>query len=113
MEPSIKYIDKLQDVAWSSPMTRGKPALSPQSQWRFFLISLILVDLAMIGIGFWFAHVVRFNSFLPIFRLEVAAATPFYRGISLALIPLWLGVFTASGLYHRRIGTRCIPCGNQ
>jgi exopolysaccharide biosynthesis polyprenyl glycosylphosphotransferase len=102
VEPSIKYIDKLQDVAWSSPMTRDKLALSPQSQWLLLLISLILIDLVMIGIGFWFAHLIRFQSYLPIFRLEVAPATPFYRGISMALIPVWLGVFTASGLYHRR-----------
>lgn len=102
MEPSVNSIDNALDPGHGLRVERAAQIVSPRSQWQIFTVVLLLVDVLMIGLGFWIAHLVRFNTYLPIFQLDAPPSLPFYRTVSLTLIPLWLAIFALSGLYQRR-----------
>ncbi len=71
------------------------------AEWPLYILSLILNDLAMLGLAFRFAYFIRFEVSIPIFRLDVVPSVPFYQDIIVILIPVWIGIFVLSGLYYR------------
>lgn len=81
---------------------RSKPGLqiTPQSQRRLFLGTLVLADAAMLGLAFWLAYWVRFYSNLPFFDLEVVPSLPYYSAVSIALTGMWITCFWVFRLYE-------------
>jgi exopolysaccharide biosynthesis polyprenyl glycosylphosphotransferase len=77
--------------------------MSPQLQWRAFIVCLIAVDALTVGLAFWLAYIFRFNLSLSFFQLDVTPSLAFYRNLTtLFLIPLWLVVFAVIGLYRKQ-----------
>ncbi|MFN2196641.1 MAG: hypothetical protein ACK2UW_11030, partial [Anaerolineales bacterium] len=70
-------------------------------QWRLFTIALIINDTFMTAIAFRLAYLVRFEAGLPIFQLDVVPSLNYYQSLVSVLIPVWIVIFTAFGLYNR------------
>ncbi len=70
-------------------------------QWWAYIALLLVTDFIMVGLGFRLAYIIRFNLFLPIFNLEIVPLLSYYQGLSLTLIPIWIVLFSLSGLYSR------------
>lgn len=71
-------------------------------QWRLFIVALVLNDVFMTAIAFRLAYLVRFESGLPIFQLDVAPSLDFYQNLVSVLIPVWVIIFAVFGLYNRQ-----------
>jgi exopolysaccharide biosynthesis polyprenyl glycosylphosphotransferase len=76
------------------------------AQWRMFRWSLITSDGLMLVLAFTAAFALRFSLKLSFSEGHVIPDTSFYSGFVLALIPTWLLVFMAAGLYdeHKLLG---------
>lgn len=72
------------------------------AQWRLYQTSLIINDLVMMILAFRLAYLIRFTLYIPIFHLEADPFHPTYNTLFFALIPVWLFIFTAAGLYNRQ-----------
>ncbi len=86
----------LQDrLEWSQTRQARK------AQWRVLLAALLLGDFLLVGAAFRLAYWLRFETGLPIFRLNVVPSFPFYIQLAMALIPVQIAIFAMLGLYHR------------
>ena len=70
-------------------------------QWRLFTGALVIGDVSMMAIAFRLAYLIRFDLNLPIFQIEVEPSLSFYQNLVLILIPVWVTIFAAFGLYNR------------
>jgi exopolysaccharide biosynthesis polyprenyl glycosylphosphotransferase len=71
-------------------------------QWRLYTFSLIINDLALTGLAFRLAYYLRFEASLGIFQEYARDSFFFYQSLVLILIPTWLFIFAATGLYQRK-----------
>lgn len=102
MEWSTERLRLTLDPAVLEHVRRITRRMPRESQWRVFILMLILNDVAMSGVAFLSAFWVRFNVPLPVFRLDVTPEPPFYRNLSLVLVVVWVAIFVLFGLYQRR-----------
>ncbi len=63
------------------------------------LSSLVISDAAMVGFGFLLAYFIRFESGLQFSYQPSGSVLHFYQNLVFMLIPVWIGVFWAFGLY--------------
>lgn len=95
---------KVNDLFEAEPMpligVRSR-SISRRLQWQLFILSLFVVDIFSIGFAFRVAYFFRFQSTLSIFRLNVTPSRSFYESLVLVLIPLWIAIYAALGLYNR------------
>lgn len=97
--PSV--FDDFQKVAAMRPSAQ-LDQLSPPGRWALFIVCLVLLDVLMIGSAFSLAYWVRFDLNLPFFETS-SPSFLFYEGLVLFfIIPLWLAIFAASGLYGKQ-----------
>ena len=78
-------------------------------EWRLFLALLVINDLVMALFAFRAAYWIRFNTSLPVFQQDVVPSFFQYSVLLFVLIPVWIIVFSVTGLYDRRnlfTGTR-------
>jgi len=95
--------DSYIETSLRSKISEATERISPQTQWRAFIASLLAVDAATIGLAFWLAYIFRFNLSLAFFQLEVVPSFSFYRNLTTVfLIPLWVIVFAVTGLYRKQ-----------
>jgi exopolysaccharide biosynthesis polyprenyl glycosylphosphotransferase len=73
-----------------------------QYQWRIYIAVLVIFDLFMTFCAFRLAYWLRFNSNLPFFSEDGFSAAPFYDGVMLGVVPIWLIIFAMMGLYSRQ-----------
>ena len=76
--------------------------LSKQASWRLYRLALVLNDVLGIVLGLRLAYWARFELALPFFQPDANSSSPFYSTLVLTLIPLWLAIFAATGLYRQR-----------
>jgi exopolysaccharide biosynthesis polyprenyl glycosylphosphotransferase len=84
-------------AASSSPKTRSE--ISRQTQSRLLIAFLLLSDAIAIGAAFAVAYAVRFKTSLPVFQ-TVISSPQLYFNLIFILIPFWLLIFAAFGLYN-------------
>lgn len=103
MQTSTNSIEKHLDSALYSPVHRaGQALVSRSTQWGLFIATLMVSDVLMTALALRFAYALRFELSLPIFQLEVTPSFFLYQTVALVLIPVWVMIFTANGLYDRR-----------
>ena len=76
-------------------------SLGRRFQWPLLIISLIIIDLLMVGLAFRAAYFVRFELSIPVFQL-VNPSVEYYQGLVFIIIPLWLAIFALAGLYNQK-----------
>lgn len=84
-------------AALSSPKTKSK--MSRKTQSRLLIATLLLSDSLAIGAAFAVAYAVRFKTSVPLFQ-TVMPSPQFYFNLIFILIPFWLLIFAAFGLYN-------------
>lgn len=84
-----------------SQIRLGETNLLQRFQWQILVAMLVVSDLLMTTLAFIAAFQVRFELNIPLFRLDVVPSTIFYESLGRFLIPLWLIIFAAMGLYNR------------
>jgi len=103
MHSSTKTVQERTEGHFNLPAYRaGRVTLSRQAQWQIFQIVLALSDILLTGVAFRLAYFVRFELSLPIFQLDAPVSFPRYQTFSLILVPIWIFIFAANGLYDRR-----------
>jgi exopolysaccharide biosynthesis polyprenyl glycosylphosphotransferase len=107
MEGSSVKISPIRARLSTGAMTReqvrrASRVIPIHRQWQLFTLGLILVDILMIGLSFRLAYFVRFELSLSIFQLEITPEIEFYRTMVFVMIPLWIFIFAAMGLYNRQ-----------
>ncbi len=75
--------------------------ISNRAMWRVFYASLVLSDVIMIMAAFRIAYFFRFQTAFPLFQLEVTPSLRFYQSVVLFILPVWIIIFAANGLYQR------------
>ncbi|MBN1667735.1 MAG: sugar transferase [Anaerolineales bacterium] len=75
--------------------------LSNAATWRLYLGTLLLSDLLLTGLALWLAYLLRFEAGLPFFQENVFISRPYYTNLALVLVPTWLLIYAALGLYKR------------
>jgi exopolysaccharide biosynthesis polyprenyl glycosylphosphotransferase len=101
MKSLASSIDARLDTSLRAKIQQATSSIPRQAQWRLLIAVLILVDALMIGVAFRLAYLFRFEMNLTFFRLDVTPLPAFYQNLVLALIPLWLVIAAALGLYNR------------
>lgn len=91
--------ESMQAKVQAAPTT-FQTAVNARWAERILLLSaMALNDAAMIGLGFLFAYLIRFESGIQFDYQPIASVVHFYQTLVFLLIPLWIGVFWAFGLY--------------
>ena len=75
--------------------------ISPQLQWRLYIIALITSDLLITFAAFWLSYYSRFEWFVQFFVPNAGISFETYRFLLYALPFLWLVIFAINGLYIR------------
>ncbi|GAP13435.1 hypothetical protein LARV_01189 [Longilinea arvoryzae] len=75
-----------------------------RTEWRWLTLGMILLDLLMIAAGFILAYVIRFRLNIPFFFVgsEESPSLRFYITLGAFLIPFWIAIYAAAGLYSRQ-----------
>ena len=75
--------------------------MSIRAMWRLYYLTLVVADVIMIAVAFRLAYLVRFELSIPFFQLEVTPDLIYYQTLVLILLPMWVLIFAAAGLYSR------------
>jgi exopolysaccharide biosynthesis polyprenyl glycosylphosphotransferase len=89
-------------IASSNWLKWSQDARARATAWvRAYQISLVAIDLLLTFLAFHVSYFVRFNAGLPIFKDSIIPYVPFYTGVMLLAVPVWVAIFALMGLYHR------------
>lgn len=103
LQSSTNSLEGTAEGVMGMKVERVTQNLSPRTQWHILTSILILNDALMIGIALYLAYSIRFRLDIPIFRLDAFSIYDYYQNLSLILIPIWIIIFAANGLYNRKI----------
>jgi len=95
---SASFVGKeehLMQAVWAR--SRG----SVKTHWLVYTLALMAFDALMIGLSFRLAFLIRFETNLPLFQIDVVPNMIWYERITLLAAILWLIVFRAMGLYNK------------
>jgi exopolysaccharide biosynthesis polyprenyl glycosylphosphotransferase len=98
---SSARLDSLVEHTIGLKVQRSAMRVSPRSQWRLFLCLLVATDIAWLALALAATYVIRFYAPLSVFADDFIPRPLFYFRLSLALVPAWIGLFWAYGLYDR------------
>ncbi|HSF81089.1 MAG TPA: hypothetical protein VLA49_07640, partial [Anaerolineales bacterium] len=102
MKPSASSFEFLAPERVEKP---AKPVVMRVFRWLIwveYVLALLVNDGLMTLLAFRTAYLVRFEWTIPVFRLEVVPNQPYYSNLSIVLVPVWLIIFAAFGLYRRQ-----------
>lgn len=109
MQSTAPIIDSLLQTPQAQRIREATIAVPRRWQWRFLIIALVLNDILMTGFAFRLAFLIRFELNLDFFYAESIPSIVFYQNLVLVLVPVWIFIFAALGLFNRRFllgGTR-------
>ena len=109
MSSSPQQIDFLVERVLEFKHQRHIQRLPLRQQRRLLIAALLLTDILAILLACATAYLVRFYSQLPIFQGGFTPSVAFYAQLSLALVPLYLFLFSIYHLYDQEYllgGTR-------
>jgi exopolysaccharide biosynthesis polyprenyl glycosylphosphotransferase len=101
MASSVNKIDSFLETSMDTKVIKAKKNIPLQLQWRYFIVSLVVVDVLMLLAAFWLAYIVRFRLDVPVFELWVMPSVVFYQRLMYGLIVLWLISYYVQGLYQK------------
>ena len=102
MESSAPSLNRVVSTPLSERISRASGRISARTQWRLLTAGLILVDISMLATAFRLAYFLRFELGVSFFQLVNEPSVALYQTIILVLIPFWVIIFGASGLYDRK-----------
>ncbi len=94
-EPTLDVLATRQVEYSISPLMRSR-------QWILLSFALLVLDMSMTSLSMWLAFIIRFDSGLSLFHLEIIPDTPFYLRLQVGLLLITLITFALNGLYYRK-----------
>jgi exopolysaccharide biosynthesis polyprenyl glycosylphosphotransferase len=102
MKSSTIGIDRYPDTITTDAQRRKLITLqSRRKAWTFYIISLIISDLFLMGAAYRVAYFLRFELGLGIFQIDVVPSIIMYAQLVFILMPFWLLIFASVGMYSR------------
>jgi exopolysaccharide biosynthesis polyprenyl glycosylphosphotransferase len=98
--PTLK-INLTADEHYRTKYLENLNRIPSHIQWFSYRAVLMLNDLFMMSLAFRFAYYLRFELTLSFFQPDAIPSPYFYITINILLLPLWLIIFAAMGLYNR------------
>lgn len=71
-------------------------------EWSALTLGLVITDIVMVTLAFAISYLIRFESSLSFFALDVDSSLFFYMRVVAILIPIWVAIFSLFGLYNRQ-----------
>jgi exopolysaccharide biosynthesis polyprenyl glycosylphosphotransferase len=102
MKSSLKSIDLMTMQKPEAPAQDGFSAFLHRNEMSFYTFTLVFNDLILMFMAYWIAFYIRFEMRLPFFQVEVVPSKTFYQMVLLVLVPVWMIIFPAVGLYNRQ-----------
>lgn len=102
MSTRIDNFNKVDsDRKTAHPIQRKNSMASAKHEWNLFIAILVFSDLLLTFVAFWIAYSIRYLSDWPIFKNWIQPSID-YSHFSIMVIPVWIMIFAASGLYSRK-----------
>jgi exopolysaccharide biosynthesis polyprenyl glycosylphosphotransferase len=102
MSQYVTNLDKSLENVLMVKTTRATKRIHRNVQQRLIMIGILMMDIFMLGSSFLLSYYLRFYLQLSFFQQDALKDFSFYRNISLVLIPIWLLIFAAVGMYNRQ-----------
>jgi exopolysaccharide biosynthesis polyprenyl glycosylphosphotransferase len=102
MSQYVSNVDRIMDIPLMENFSRATNIISREAQWRIFLVSLILCDLALTALAYRVAYWIRFEQFAQFFQEDALTDINYYRLLAVGLVATWLGLNALFGLYQRK-----------
>ena len=102
--PQVPAIKSIAELSAELKLNRDRrySSLSRARMRQWYLASLVLSDGLMLGLGFFLAYLLRFESNFYLFHTDIVPSLGFYTTVVAGLIPVWLALFAAFGAYQYR-----------
>jgi exopolysaccharide biosynthesis polyprenyl glycosylphosphotransferase len=102
MKSSTIGFDRYPDTITTNVKSRKLTTLqSRRKAWTFYILSLIICDLFLMGAAYRVSYFLRFELGLSIFEIDVVPSKILYAHLVFILMPFWLLIFSAVGMYSR------------
>ncbi len=101
MSSSTPIADSVINSQRNVSMRRPAESKLRRAEWPLFILALAIIDVLMVGLAFRAAYWIRFELALPLFEETALTSRAYYEHLVTFMLPLWLLIFTASGLYQR------------
>jgi exopolysaccharide biosynthesis polyprenyl glycosylphosphotransferase len=102
METSPSRVNVGIETSLKTKIQQASSSIPSRLQWRLFTISLITSDLLMMALAFRAAYFVRFELSLDSIFQKGISSVEYYQQLVIIIIPIWLFIFFAIGLYDRQ-----------
>jgi len=102
MSQYVTNIEEMLDSSLAQKMSQASKAISRDTQWLIFRISLVISDALMVGIAFRLAYWIRFELPLGIFQEDAIISLRYYQLLAFVFLPLWLLLYSFHGLYQKK-----------
>lgn len=102
MRRAISDFEIITEATPASQIRGTQSGFLKRYQWPVLVVVLALSDLGMTALAFLMAYKVRFEMSIPLFKLDVVPSPLYYVSLGQFLIPLWVVIFAAVGLYNRQ-----------
>ncbi len=100
MQTTAPGVNAPWEVHLTAKINQASRTISRPWQWRLYTLSLIVSDLVMTGVAFRLSYYLRFEASIGFFQ-DVTPSIVYYQFLVVILIPTWLFIFWATGLYNR------------
>ena len=94
-----RYPKEVTPEAISNKITSHQ---SRHRAWMFYILSLLVSDVILMGAAYRVAYFIRFELGLEIFQLDVVPSIEMYTRLVFLLMPFWLIIFAGTSMYSRR-----------
>jgi exopolysaccharide biosynthesis polyprenyl glycosylphosphotransferase len=102
LQPAVPGVNAYIERQRRKQIDRAMRVVPRERQWQLYLLSLVVSDLLMSGMAFRIAYAIRFEMSIQLFKQDVVPSISYYESLVLVIIPVWLGIFWAMGLYNRQ-----------
>lgn len=101
MDSSTPLIDSVMKSHNRVVKHRSAHSKLRRIEWPLFLLALAINDVLMVGLAFRVAYWIRFELPVPFFVETALTSRVYYEHLVTFMLPMWLLIFAASGLYQR------------
>lgn len=102
MQSTLQRNDAYLDTPLTFKVQRASRSLPRKTQWRLYILGLLINDFVMLSAAFRLAYLIRFETGFVLFQQDAIPSLSYYQLIVAFLIPAWIIIYALSGLYSRK-----------
>ena len=101
MESTQSSVHYFVETPLKAKIRKASASVPRHMQWRLYIVSLVLLDIMMLGFAFRLAYYLRFELSFIIFFQNLETDLVLYQNVATFFIPALLVIFVVLGLYDR------------